>query len=189
MALTAEQVVIAGTGHLWLAPVGSTLPDFDDDPVAALDDAFVECGYTAEEGVTLTGSPEIVAFNAWQSTTAIRRSRKLQVQKIACDLLQWNPDTLKAAFGGGEVTTAGGFATYKFPVAGDALAEYAVIVDAQDGERNLRIVIPRMNSGLEDVSTQLNKDNMAVLPVAFESLASEVGPFMLFDDADAFDGS
>lgn len=182
MALTATEVVVAGTGHIWLAPVGSTLPEEGDDPTEALDAAFAELGYTSEDGVTLTGSPEIAAFNAWQSTTAIRRSRKLQVLKVAAELLQWNPDTLAAAFGGGSVTGN----TYTFPAAGDALAEWAAVIDWQDGERNSRLVIPRMNSGLEDVSTQLNKDNMAVLPLALESLASTIDTILLFDDADAF---
>lgn len=182
MALTATEVTVAGTGHIWLAPVGTTLPEEGDDPTEALDAAFAEMGYTAEDGVTLTGEPEIAAFNAWQSTTAIRRSRKLQVMKIAADLLQWNPDTLKAAFGGGTVTGN----TYRFPAAGDALAEYSAVVDWQDGDRNSRLVVPRMNSGLEAVSTQLNKDNMAVLPIALESLAATVTPFITFDDPDAF---
>jgi hypothetical protein len=186
MALDAAEVVVAGTGHLWLAPVGTTLPAENSDPTAALASAFVELGYFAEDGATLAGAPEISEFNAWQSTTAIRRSRKLQVQTISGDLLQWNENTVVAAFGGGEITNAGGFYTYTFPQAGDALAEYSAVLDVQDGDRNLRIVVPRMNSGLEEVSSQFNKDNMAVLPISLSSLASDTPTIILFDDAAAF---
>ena len=186
MALDAEAVVVAGTGHLWVAPVGSTLPAPNSDPTADPDTAFAELGYTSTDGVTVTSTADISEFEAWQATTAIRRSRRVQVQEMTADLLEWNENTVVAAFGGGEVTSSGGFYTYTFPVAGEALKEYAVVLDVQDGERNMRIVIPRMNSGLEDVETQFNKENMAVLPITLRSLAADDAPYVIFDDAAAF---
>ena len=189
MPFDAEAVVVAGTGHLYLAPTGTTLPAPNTDPTAELTGAWRECGYTATDGVTLRGTAEITEFEAWQATTAIRRSRKLQVQEIQCDLLEWTENTLIAAFGGGSISESGGFPTYTFPVAGDALAEYAVVLDVTDGDRNMRIVVPRMNSGLEDVEVQFNKENMAVLPLSLKSLAADVAPYIISDDVAAFAAS
>lgn len=182
MALDSAEVVVAGTGHLYLGAVGATLPTTIPTATPA---GFVECGYFATDGATLKGSADISEFEAWQGTTAIRRSRRLQVQEITGDLLQWNENTVVAAFGGG-VFTGTSPAKYTFPIAGDALAEYAVLLAVQDGLRNALVVVPRMNSGLEDVEVQFNKENMAVLPITLRSLATAVAPYILFDDATAF---
>lgn len=182
MALDSAEVVVAGTGHLSLAAVGTTLPTATTTALTG----FVELGYFATDGATLKGSADISEFEAWQATTAIRRSRKLQVQEISGDLLQWNENTVIAAFGGGAITTSGGEYKYTFPIAGDALASYAVVLDITDGDRNMRIVVPEMNSGLEDVEVQFNKENMAVLPISLKSLATATAPYILFDDAAAF---
>lgn len=188
MALDENEVVVAGTGHVWVAATTATLPAPNTDPTAALT-GFVDLGYTEEDGVSLTGSVEIGEFKVWQSTSPVRRSRKLQVQEIKANLVQWNEATLVAAFGGGTITTTGGYPTYTFPVAGDALQEYAVVLDWQDGDRNFRLVVPRMNSGLENVEVQLNADNMAVLPLLLRSLATTTAPYLISDDAAAFAAS
>ncbi len=187
MALDEQEVVVAGTGHLWVGTVGITLPAPDSDPTTP-PGAFVDLGYTEEDGVTLRGVTEVSEFNVWQNSSPVRRSRTLQVQEVVTNLVQWNEATLVAAFGGGTVS-GGSFPTYTFPVAGDALAEYAVVLDWQDGLRNFRLVVPRMNSGLEDVESQLNADNMAVLPLTLRSLATIVAPYIISDDAAAFAAS
>lgn len=179
MALDSAEVVVAGTGHLYLGAVGATLPTTIP---TATPTGFVELGYFATDGATLKGSADISEFEAWQATTAIRRSRKLQVQEISGDLLQWNENTVVAAFGGGSFTSL----KYTFPVAGDALAAYAVVLVVTDGARSLCVVVPSMNSGLEDVEVQFNKENMAVLPINLKSLATTVAPYIIFDDAVAF---
>ncbi len=186
MALSESEVVVAGTGHLWAAEYGAaTIPAPNSDPTT-IPAGFVDLGYTEEDGVTLRGTVEITEFNVWQNTSPVRRSRTLQVQEIEAPLVQWNEATLVAAFGGGTVDTSGGFPTYTFPVAGDALAEYAIVLDWQDGDRNFRLVVPRMNSGLEDVEVQLNADNMATLPLLLRSLATVTAPYIISDDAAAF---
>lgn len=187
MALDPQEVFIAGTGHLWIGIYGAvTPPAINTDPTAHPGAGFVDLGYTEEDGVSFKSTVDIGEFNAWQATTAIRRSRKLQVQEINAPLIQWNENTVVAAFGGGAFSSAGGFNGYTFPVAGDALAEYAAVLDVTDGLRNMRLVVDRMNSGLEDVETQFNKDNMAVLPLALKSLASANAAHITMDDAVAF---
>jgi hypothetical protein len=188
MALTESEVFIAGTGHLWVGTVGSTLPAANSDPTAAVS-GMVDLGYFEEDGVTLRGVTEISEHRVWQNTSPVRRARTLQVQEIAGNLVQVNEKTLEVAFGGGTVDTSGGFPTYTFPVAGDAIAEYAVVLDIQDGDRNARLVVPRMNSGLEDVEVQMNADNMLALPLLLRSAASGTAPYWIWDDATAFAAS
>jgi hypothetical protein len=188
MALSETEVFIAGTGHLWLGEVGTTLPAPNTDPTAPPGD-FIDAGYTEEEGVAVRGVTEISEHRVWQNTSPVRRARRLQVQEIQAGLVQHNESNYPAAFGGGSIDTSGGFPTYTFPIAGDALAEYAVVLDVTDGDRNARLVVPRMNSGLEDVEIQFNADNMAVLQLLLRSLATDVAPYWIFDDAASFAAS
>lgn len=178
--------VVAGTGQLWVAPVGTTLPAVDTDPTLALAAAFVGTGYTTEDGVTLSGNLEISEHRVWQNSSPVRRERKSQEIQIGCELVQWDENTLVLAFGGGSVSTGvGGFPTYTFPQAGEALYERAVVLDVTDGARHMRIVVPRMNVA-DSVEAQFNADNMAVLPVALRSLASATAPYIISDDAASF---
>lgn len=185
MALDALEVTVAGTGALYIAPVGSTLPAANTDPTTTPNASFIEMGYIAEEGATLTSTPEISEFKAWQSSQAIRRGVKTRELQIAAKLLQWNETTVVKAFGGGSVVDAGGFPTYTFPVAGEALDEYAVILDVTDGDRHSRLVVPRMN-GVDPVEAQFNADSMAELPLVLKSLAHATAPYWIFDDDAAF---
>ncbi len=181
----SAETVVAGSGELYFAPVGTTLPAVNSDPTAALPSEWVGAGYIAQDGVSFKGILELSEFFAWQSTSAIRRGRKTQSQEIGCELLQWNEENLVLAFGGGAVTNAGGFYTYTFPVAGDALAEKAVVLDLVDGERHMRIVQPRMNVS-DTVETTFNADNMATLALVLTSLAHATAPYIISDDAAAF---
>ena len=182
---TADETFIAGTGQLYAAPVGTTLPAPNTDPTAALNGAFVGTGYTAEDGASFKGELEVTGHRVWQSTSDVRRERKSQTFQIGCELVQWNEITLPLAFGGGSVDTSGGFPTYTFPVAGESLYERAVVLDVTDGDRHMRIVMPRMNIA-DSVESQFNADNMANLAIVLSSLASTVAPYVISDDAAAF---
>jgi hypothetical protein len=182
---TPDETVIAGTGQLSVAPVGTTLPAPNSDPTAALNPAFIGCGYTAEDGASFKVTPEITEHRVWQSTDAIRSSLKSHAKEIGVKLVQWNEATVVLAFGGGSINTSGGFPTYTFIVAGDALGEYAVVLDVEDGDRNFRFVFPRMNI-TDAVESQFNADNMAELPITLKALSSTVAPYWITDDAAAF---
>ncbi len=177
----ADEVVVAGSGQLHVAPVGTALPT---TPTAGLNAAFVGLGYTAEDGVSLKSTPEVTEFRAWQNQDAIRRAVKARTIEIGCELLQWNEETVPVAFGGGAITGSGPY-TYTLPAAGEALAEHAVVLDIVDGERLMRIVVPRM-SVADAIEAQFNADNMAGLAIVLKSLASTTVPTILFSDAAAF---
>lgn len=182
----ASEIIVASGGELYVAPVGTALPT---TPTAALNAAFIGTGYFTEDGVTVTVTPDISEFRAWQSQQAVRRERKAQQWQMSGALEQWNEETIVRAFGGGSVTSPStGVYRYELPEAGDALDEFAVVLDAIDGARRHRWVIARANV-LEAVEFTYKADDMAILPITIGALAPTDGSAavaFLTDDAAAF---
>lgn len=182
----ATEITVGNSGQVYVAPVGSTLPT---DPTAAPDAAFFGLGYISEDGVTFSTTPDITDFRAWQSRQAVRRELNQQDLQAGFALTQWNEESVVLAFGGGEITSPStGIYRYDFPDPGDALDERAMVVDVQDGDRNMRIVIPRGNI-TDATETQFRRSEMALLPITFRALQpTDGGPigYVLFDDAAAF---
>lgn len=178
------EITVANDGEVYVGDVGSTLPD----DFSTLDPAFAGLGYATEDGVTLTVSPDVTEFRVWQSRQVVRRELNSQDLQAAFGLVQWNEDTVALAFGGGDITedTPGVF-RYDFPLPGDPLDERALIVDAQDGSKRIRVVIPRGNV-VDPVETQFQRSEMALLPITFRALQPSDGSaigYMLFN-SDAF---
>lgn len=182
---TAETVV-ATTGDVYIAPVGSTAPTDADSALAA---AWYKVGYISEDGVTFSHAPEIEEFAAWQSRQPIRREAVGSVDSIAFGIIQWNAETVKLAFGGGTVTepTPGEF-KYSFPSDDDALDERAIVVDFQDGDTFIGRLHFERGSVTEAVEVNLVRSALAVLPVTFSVLAPTGGgsPGSFFSSSAAF---
>lgn len=184
----ALETIVAGNGEVYLAPVATPLPAIGSSPTAALNAAFVGTGYTSEDGVKFSYQPTVTDFKAWQSAQAIRRIVNTAELQAAFSLQQWNEETLPFAFGGGTITVAGGSWSYAFPASGAALQERSLIIDAQDGTRNTRIVIPRGNV-TDNVETNFKRDELAVFPITFKALEPlNGGPicYILGDDVASF---
>jgi hypothetical protein len=177
---------IAGSGEAYYAPVGTTLPTTAD---AALNAAFVGLGYHSEDGVTTTTEITITDHMAWQSKYPIRRTRDTEAFTVAFSLLQWNEVTVPFAYGGGAlVTVSAGEYRYDPPAASDALQEWSLVVDCDDGTRRVRFVVPR-GTVTEGVESQFQTTAMAMLPVSFRGLQPAAGGatwYPLFNDLAAF---
>lgn len=184
--MNAEQIAVAASGHISVAPIGTTLPT---DPTAALDDAFVDLGYVTEDGVTFTAEPTVEDINAWQSATPVRRLVTARALTVTWQGLEWNKDTFALAFGGGTWTEpTSGVYQYDPPADTDALAEYALVIDAADGDKNYRWIVKRGNV-TDAVETNLVRSGAALLPVTFSALTpdgEDTAWLFLTDDA-AFD--
>lgn len=178
----ATELVVASSGSIHVAPVGTALPTSES---AALNAAFVDLGYATEDGVSLSVSPDIAEFMAWQSRQAVRRELTTQEITLSFSLEQWNANSIVLAFGGGEVTTpTAGHYRYDFPAEGDALDERTLVVDWEDGDRNFRIVVARGNV-TDAVDTTVTRGQLAVLPIAFKALQPDDGSataYILSDD-------
>ncbi|MDP2710789.1 MAG: hypothetical protein Q8O56_06185 [Solirubrobacteraceae bacterium] len=173
--------MIAGTGDIWVAPTGTPLPV---GPTVALNSAFRDLGYTNDDGVTLTWTPEVENYTAWQSRSPIRRELTSATTAVSFGLLQWNQDTVPFAFGGGIVTEpTPGIYRLDFLADGDALEEVSLVAEFADGDKHYRVVIER-GTIMEAIETQLTRGSFGELPVSFEALTPESGvaAYMLTDD-------
>jgi hypothetical protein len=166
VALDADQIRIAGSGHIYVAAVGSTAPT---DVTTAWAAAWTEIGFTDEDGVTVNDEKEITDIGVWQLMYAARRIITSRNFTVSFNLRQWNRDTLALAFGGGTVTTTGTapneIHTYA-PPAADFIDRRALGVEWSDGDVKYRLVVPR---GLvtENVETQLQRGESSLLPITF----------------------
>lgn len=139
MALNSGEIRVAGTGRIYKAPLGTTIPT---TTTGTLDAAFADLGYAAD-GFTLKQDLKTTDINAWQTLEAVRVIANSLVRTFSFVLQQTNADTLSLAWGGATVTAgASGAYTLDLPPAG-ALAEYVFLIDWSDGDTTQRIVVPR----------------------------------------------
>lgn len=180
----ASEIVIAGSGQVNVASVGTALPD---TPTANLDPAFVGLGLISEDGAKLSVTPEIEEFKAWQSRHPVRRELVGQEITAAFELMQWNEETLVTSFGGGEITAVSGGYRYDFPDDSASLEEKAIVIDLVDGTSRHRLCFKRgtVDDGVE---TTFNRSTPAMLPVTFKIMAPEDGskPGHFLSSSDAF---
>jgi hypothetical protein len=185
MSQDSDQITVALSGNVSVAPYSSGLVLPTD--LGALDAAFSNLGYTSEDGVTFSATPNIEEIRAWQKATPVRRIVTSRDVAAAFTLEQTNLDTFALAFGGGDWTSNAGVYRYDPPADEDALAEYACVIDFSDGDRNSRIVIMRSTVN-EAVETQLVRNNAAMLPVTLAGLTpdGEDRAWYFLSDDDAY---
>lgn len=163
---TAE-LVVAGSGDIYVAPYGTTLPTAHN---TALNAAFNNLGFITEDGLGFNWSPQVQEFMAWQSRHAVRRELTGVELSLSAALEQWNEETLTTVFGGGEVTTVSpGEYRFDFLADDDQLAEVSAVIDWQDGSREFRLVVPRCNA-TEAVDVKLGRTELATLPLGLKAL-------------------
>lgn len=168
--LNASEIVVGSNGQINVAPVGTTLPAVNSDPTATLNSGFgYGLGYVTEDGVQISYSPEFEEIMAWQSPDAVRRDRTGREFTLSFELQQWNEQTVVLAFGGGQITTAGGFYTYQPPNTTDAIVERSLVLDWNDGSKRYRLVVPR-GSVTDGTETQLQRGQEATLAVTFKAM-------------------
>lgn len=165
----ADKIVVAQRGAVYLGDVGTVVAD---DPDVAVPGSFTDLGYTTEDGVTFGASSDVTDINAWQSATPVRRIVTGRSTTASFSLEEWSEDNFALAFGGGEWTFNGDRAVYNPPADEDALAEYQLIIDFQDGDKKSRLQIFRGNVA-DSVETTLNRTGAAILPITFTGLTPD----------------
>lgn len=182
MTLDAAETIIAGTGHIYLAAVGSTAPtDATTTPAAA----FTDFGYTTEDGVSFNISPSTDALKGWQSFFDLRRFVTGIEFSINFRLLQHNYETLKLWLLGGTSTGTGG-AYHITPGAPDTLVERALIIDVIDGSKIERWYAAR-STVYPDGDTQFSRQDGASLGfVATPVVSSGTSPIEVFTSGSDF---
>jgi hypothetical protein len=168
VALDADEVVIAGNGAVYVAPLATALPADVDTALIA---AYVELGYLSEDGVTWADGKEVEGVPAWQSFYDIRKYVTSKTMSLELVLRQWNDVNVKLAFGGGSVATiTGPPVQYRYePPAPESIDYRILVVEWQDGVDEYRLVVPR-GMVTNEVSSQLARTTPADLPVTFEAV-------------------
>lgn len=172
MAQTAEQIKVAAEGKIYIAQKAWE-PVLPTDVTTALDTNFKEVGYASDDGVSFSKSEQVEDVNVWQSQTAARRIVTSRDFSATVPLAQWNRNTVSAAFGGGTWSEPKvGVFRFDPPADVEALAEYVVVIEAEDGKKKDRWVIERCNV-TGDVETQFVRNAAALLPVTFSALTPD----------------
>lgn len=186
MTTDADQLIIAGTGTVYVAATGATIPD---DATGTPDAAFLTLGYLTDDGAQFTYSRSMADVRAWQGRGPIRRYVTDEMAAISFTLLEWDHKTVPFAFGGATVTSLGG-GEYKIePPDISVIDERALILDLDDGTTNHRFIIPR-GMAAPEISTGFTKSGPSLLPVTFGALYNEgVAPWTHFSDSAAYDAT
>jgi hypothetical protein len=174
----AQNVTVAGTGSVLVAPEGTAMPA-DLDP---LDDPWVDLGYITSDGVKFTLSRDQEEIDAWQSADPVRVLVTKEPKTIAFDLLEFDQATVLLVFRGG-AWAAGPPPIYTPPTAG-ASDVRALVVDGFDGTDGFRFCFPRV-SLTGDVEFTLQRTDAIHPTVELSVLASET-PWQLIGDLPGF---
>lgn len=177
-----SEVVVGANGTVYVAPVGTTAPTDSD---TALNGAFVDLGYTSEEGINFTDSKEVESIAVWQSFYAARRIVASRDMMVSFALRQWNEDTLTLALGGSVADNGGG--EYEFtPPSPEEIDERAMVIEWTDGTKDYRLYVPR-GMVTEAVETQIVRTQAADLPISFSATpAAGSDPYTIFTNDPAF---
>ena len=176
MAISADEVRVAGTGRVYTAPKGTELPTTVD---SALPADWTDLGYVTTDGVSFTFSRETEDLAAWQGDK-IRVLSLSEPKMVEFTLMQTDAAVLETAFGGGTVTTAGGVTTYTPPVRGENV-ERSMVIEFMDDEITYRYAFGRVQQE-GDVNFVLTREGAVEYPVTFGVLEADPAYTIITND-------
>ncbi|MFG2618028.1 hypothetical protein ACGFXC_10410 [Streptomyces sp. NPDC048507] len=139
MALRAEEVRVASTGNLYVAPLGTAGPT---NVSTALPATWLDLGYFSEDGVVESWDDSTADITAWQNAAIVRTVITASKGSLAVTMIQTNKNTLQA-FYKGSVTAVGTPTTeYKMDVVPIKAGPSAWVLDWFDGATQTRIWVP-----------------------------------------------
>lgn len=180
MAIDAAEVRVAGTGHVYVAPAGTTMPS---DVATALPADWSDLGYVTTDGVSFTFSRETEDLNAWQGDK-IRVLTISEPKTVEFTLMQTDAAALQAAMGGGEVSGSAAEFKYVPPTKGEN-TERSMVIEFMDADITYRYAFSRVQVE-GDVSFTLNREGAVEYPITFGVLDSDP-PFEIFTNDAALD--
>lgn len=173
MALTGpnmNQIRVAGSGKLLVAPVGTVAPT---DTVTAWGATWQDLGFTSDAGVTFSKKDTFDKVPLWQVMVTGRLVPKERVLTFKFDLTQINAVTLPLWGGGGVVATNGATANeYVYSIA-ENLSSYerALGIEWTDNNGAIihRLVVPR-GQVTDTTDIGLTRTKSASLGITFEAM-------------------
>lgn len=132
MALTADNVNVAVTGKVYVAPTSATAPTGSDSTLTG----FTELGYVSADGITVSHDRSTSQIRAWQNSDLVREVTTEATTTYALTLLESNEDVIETYFG---ATITGG----KIQVNPSATGgRKSWVIDVVDGADVIRHYIP-----------------------------------------------
>lgn len=172
MSLEASEVRVAGTGHIWRAPVGTAFPANISTVVD--ETLYTELGYTSVDGVKFSFGRDVAEVDAWQSRDALRIITKATPRTVEAKFLQMNENTWNTAMGGGTWTTpTPGNYLYQ-PPAADYEDVFTYIVESHDGALKYRWCFRNVQN-ISGVDVELKRTDATMLPIVVKVLAADGG--------------
>lgn len=157
MSLTDAAVIVPGTGHVWLAPVGTPKPTLPHAPAWPWQDA----GHTSVgDGLTISkdgGDSNILG--TWQNPSLRNRIDPI-VYSLTIHFHQVDNAVLGMYFGGGVSTVDDVFGVNLVPVS----QERSIYVQIVDGSTEVDLYIPKV-SLIADDDIEVDVENLLSFPV------------------------
>lgn len=182
----ANEIRVAGTGRILVAPVGTTAPT---DVTSAWGAGWKDLGFTSQDGIKLAKKDKLDPVETWQSVSPARFIYSDRDLTVKFQLLQLNEDTLPFFMGGDAVAeTTTGSGLYKYELAADPkFNEKAMGIEFSDGtDITYRFVISR-GQVTETEELSLTRTASIKLGVTFTALAVDntkpLATFLMKDPA------
>ncbi|MFB9661598.1 hypothetical protein ACFQS3_02650 [Glycomyces mayteni] len=138
MAFDANEVRVAITGEVKVAPVGTAAPTTYK---SVLDPAFKGLGYNNDEGVVESYEESTESLRAWQNNVEVRTVTTESDARLAFTLIQTNKSTLELFHKGSVIVSDGGDG-FKLPVIVPTPDPRSFVFDVIDGDEHIRIYAP-----------------------------------------------
>ncbi|MDX2526596.1 phage tail tube protein [Streptomyces europaeiscabiei] len=182
----ANEIRVAGTGRILVAPVGTTAPT---DVTSAWGSGWKDLGFTSQDGIKLAKKDKLDPVETWQSVSPARFIYSDRDLTVKFQLLQLNEDTLPFFMGGDAVAeTTTGSGVYKYELAADPkFNEKAMGIEFSDGtDITYRFVVSR-GQVTESEELSLTRTASIKLGVTFTALAVDntkpLATFLMKDPA------
>lgn len=179
MATDPDNVIIAGTGRVLAAPVGSAVPV----GLAAFVAPWVDTGLTTDDGVAFRNVRTMLEVGAWQVLGPVRRAMTGRATSFSVTMLEWAREQIKLAYGGGTIDSPSvGLNRYRPPDASE-IDERTFAIEWLDKGFTYRLYVVR---GLvsDNIDTTLTKTGAALLPLTINinEPGAGVDPWYLITD-------
>lgn len=97
MALDSDNVRVAVTGAVYVAPTGTASPNYSDD---ALDAGFTDLGYVSSDGISESFDKSTTQIRSWQDGSLVREIVSEGTYSVTMTFIETNQDVVELYFGG-----------------------------------------------------------------------------------------
>jgi hypothetical protein len=96
MALDSDNVRVAVTGAVYVAPTTAPAPSYSDD---ALDNAFQDLGYVSADGIAETIDKSTTQIRSWQDGSLVREIVSEGTYSVELTFIETNQDVVELYYG------------------------------------------------------------------------------------------